>query len=66
MGAAVPLPTLTATLPRHSCARSSTKAATTAMLKSIEPEIEQIANDLVGRCPFVATSIVDRLTTPCR
>ena len=66
MGAAVPLPTLTDDPPRHTQLRSIVnKAFTTAMLKSIEPDIERIANDLVGALPIRCdVDIVDRLTTP--
>jgi cytochrome P450 len=49
MGAALPLPTLTDDPPRHTQMRSIVnKAFTTAMLKRVEPEIVDVANDLVG------------------
>lgn len=66
MGATVPLPTLTDDPPRHTQLRSIVnKAFTTAMLKSIEPDIAGIANDLVEALPFGSDlDIVDRLTTP--
>ncbi len=66
MGAAVPLPTLTDDPPRHTQLRSIVnKAFTTAMLKSIEPDIAGIANDLVEALPVGRDiDVVDRLTTP--
>jgi cytochrome P450 len=66
MGAGVPLPTLTDDPPRHTQLRSIVnKAFTTAMLKSIEPDIAGIANDLVEALPFGRDlDVVDRLTTP--
>ncbi len=66
MGAALPLPTLTDDPPRHTQMRSIVnKAFTTAMLKSIEPDIATIANDLVGALPADEhIDIVERLTTP--
>ena len=66
MGDAVPLPTLTDDPPRHTQLRSIVnKAFTTAMLKSIEPDIERIANDLVGALPMRGdVDIVEGLTTP--
>jgi len=62
----VPLPTLTDDPPRHTQLRSIVnKAFTTSMLKSIEPDIERIANDLVGALPQRGeVDIVDALTTP--
>ena len=66
MGAALPLPTLTDDPPRHTQLRSIVnKAFTTAMLKSVEPDVTGIADDLVEALPIGAdVDIVERLTTP--
>lgn len=66
MGAALPLPTLTDDPPRHTQMRSIVnKAFTTSMLKSVEPDIGGIANDLVGALPAERdVDIVGNLTIP--
>ena len=66
MGAALPLPTLTDDPPRHTQLRSIVnKAFTTAMLKSVEPDVTGIANDLVGALSIGNdVDIVEHLTTP--
>lgn len=66
MGAAMPLPTLTDDPPRHTQMRSIVnKAFTTSMLKSVEPDIGTIANDLVGALPVEGdVDIVENLTIP--
>src|SRR4029453_3938438 len=66
MGAGLPLPLLTDDPPRHTQLRSIVnKAFTTAMLKSTEPAVAAIANDLIGTLPDDADiDIVEQLTIP--
>ena len=65
-GGGIPLPPLVDDPPRHTQLRSIVnKAFTTAMLKSMEPDICAIAQSLVGALPSDAdVDIVTSLTTP--
>ena len=66
MGAGLPLPLITDDPPRHTQLRSIVnKAFTTAMLKSMEPAIARVANDIVEALPEGRDfDVVERLTTP--
>ena len=66
MGAALALPLLTDDPPRHTQLRAIVnKAFTTAMLKSVEPDVTRIADDLVEALPTRGdVDIVEHLTTP--
>ncbi|MCZ6618790.1 MAG: cytochrome P450 [Gammaproteobacteria bacterium] len=60
-----PLPLLTDDPPRHTKLRGIVnKAFTTRMLRDLEPAIEEVARDLVGRFPDGELDVVEALTVP--